>query len=251
MDVQEKRIVQSFRRSLDWNKVHPELRQAAQNASGATGTSITVPAASSALATQVETLHGVVSRIEHNAAVQDAQKKRSSQVSTNASGALTELRKHQMRPIVEVAHSLRSEVPGISGALKMPKSRADAEAMVAAANAMAQNAAVYKDVLIEHGLPHDFIDQLNAAAEAVKQSVDARGAARVLRKGATKSIKADIVLGRNTVGIMNAAIARLLRNSPGLLAEWENAKRVTVKGVPTPPTPAATAHQGAAQEGAA
>ena len=234
MKATQKRELQSFRRVEAWLVAHPELLPSTTTVgAGATSASTpgsAVPAASAALATQLESLRGVVSRVTTYAAEQDAQQKLSTRDGTNALQLRDELRQHHMRPITQAAQALRKTVPGIGGALRMPKSHADSEALVSAANAMAQNAAIYQDVLIEHGMPADFIDQLNAAAAAVKQGVDQRGAARARRVGATKGVRTELQLGHSTVGLIGAALSRLLRGQPALLAEWENAKRVTIKG---------------------
>jgi hypothetical protein len=72
---------------------------------------------------------------------------------------------------------LRGTVPGI-GVLAMPKGNIESAALIGAAAAMARKAEIYRAVLIENGLPGDFIQQLDGAGAELKGSLDARGVAR-------------------------------------------------------------------------
>ena len=78
----------------------------------------------------------------------------------------------------------------------------------------------------------------------LQAAVDERRQATSRRVGATKAIGAELKTGRLVVQALDIAFTRVLRAQPGLLAEWRNTKRVTVKPVrpasapdiaPTPP----------------
>ena len=98
---------------------------------------------------------------------------------------------------------------------------------------MATTAAVYQDVLIEHGLPHDFLAQLNAATAALKASIDARLVALSNRVGATSNVAQDYDVGRRLVAMIDASLLHALKGNVPLLASWRNAKRIMAKpGVP-------------------
>jgi hypothetical protein len=86
-------------------------------------------------------------------------------------------------------------------------------------------------VLVEHALPSDFIKQLQDAAAAVKTSVDGRGAARAGQVSATKELAVSLGVGTRLVLILDAALTKALRTDSVTLAEWRNAKRVTLVGV--------------------
>jgi hypothetical protein len=105
------------------------------------------------------------------------------------------------------------------------------QVLIAAATAMAEKAEVYKDVLVESGLPADFVEQLKAAATSLKASVDGRGLARASRTAATKGVGTERALGRRVVAVIDAVVTRLLQSDPPKLAEWKQLKRVTIKGV--------------------
>src|SRR5205814_10561846 len=82
-----------------------------------------------------------------------------------------------MGNITKVARALRGAVHGI-GVLSMPKGNIQSAALITAATVMARKAEIYAPVWIEHGLPTEFIKQLEDATLALKGSLDARGQAR-------------------------------------------------------------------------
>ena len=134
-----------------------------------------------------------------------------------------------MAPIAKVARALRGTVPGI-GVLSLPRGNVQTAAVITAATAMAQKGEIYKDVLVESGLPADFVAQLMAAAAALKASLDGRGLARASRVAATRGVGSELALGRRVVAILDAVVTRQIRSEPAKVAEWEQLKRVTVKG---------------------
>jgi hypothetical protein len=89
-------------------------------------------------------------------------------------------------------------------------------------------------VLVENGLAPDFVAQLGRGMDALKVSVDSRGAARAKQVSATKQLTTSLGLGKQYVQIMDAALTKALKSDPAKLAEWKNARRVTIKGVTTP-----------------
>ena len=93
-------------------------------------------------------------------------------------------------------------------------------------------ASVYKEVLVEHGLPADFLDQLAAATSALKSSIDARGMALSKRTGATASVAGDHDLGRRIVSMIDASLTHVLKNDPVTFASWRQAKRYASACVP-------------------
>jgi hypothetical protein len=211
-DLQE-RILQVFRRILGWFAAN--VQYVTNNP---------------ALGTQLETLTGIVSRMSDHAAKQETQHARTLLVSTDEIEKRREVLSHQMIPIAKVARALRGTVPGIA-VLTVPRANVPTPALITAATAMAAQAVIYKDVLVESGLPADFIEQLTAAAATLKASIDSRGLARAARVAATEGVGSESVLGRRTVAIIDALVTRQLRNDPSKLAEWQQLKRVVLKGV--------------------
>ncbi len=149
-----------------------------------------------------------------------------------------------------MAKALHGKVPG-TGVFKMPSSGIQSENLVHAAQALRTTAGVYKDVFVEHGLPADFLDQLDAATAALKESVDARGIARSRIVGASNTLVSERSLGRQIVTMIDASLAHALKSDSAMLASWRQVKRVTVKGATSrevlPVVPAAQSAARAAQ----
>jgi hypothetical protein len=213
MDAYQERVVQSFRRVHGWFGANPQY---------VTG--------NPSLGTQVETLNGIVQRLSDHAAAQDTQRSQTLLISKDEIEKRREVLSYQMAPIAKVARALHGTIPGI-GVLVLPKGNSPTPEIITAATAMAQKAEIYKSVLVESGLPADFIEQLTAAAAALKASIDGRGLARASRVAATRGVGSELAIGRRVVAIIDAVVTRQIRAEPAKLAEWEQLKRVTVRGV--------------------
>jgi hypothetical protein len=187
-------------------------------------------ASTPALATQLDALNGIVQRLSDHATTQDTQRTQTLLVSKDEVEKRREVVSHQMKPIAKVARALRGTVPGIS-VLSLPKGNVPTPQVINAATAMVQKAGIYKDVLVESGLPADFLEQLEKATAALKTSLDARGLARAGQVAATRGVANELSVGRRVVDIIDVTMTRLLRPQPAKLAEWEQLKRVTVKGI--------------------
>jgi len=217
MNSHQERVLQSFRRVQGWFSANSQF------------TATDGPASTPALATQLDALTGIVSRAMDHAAEQDTQLAQSLLISKDEREQRRDVLSHHMASIAKVARALRGSVPGI-GVLSMPKGNIQSAALITAATVMARKAEIYKAVLIENGLPTDFVQQLEASATSLKQSLDARGRARGARVGATRGLEAELALGRRVVDIMDATLTRVLRLQPSRFAEWQQVKRVTQRG---------------------
>jgi hypothetical protein len=211
MNSYQGRVAESLRREQGWLRANPQYVQ--NNPS---------------LGHQLETLDEIVSRIAAHAAAQETQHAQTMLISTDEPEKRRELMSHHMLPIAKVARALLGTVPGI-GVLVMPKSNVSTPEIVTAATAMAQKAEIYKALLIESGLPADFIEQLQAATTVLKSSIDSRGLARASRVAATRGLESELALGRRVASIIDAVVTRAIRSEPAKLAEWQQLKRVTLK----------------------
>lgn len=179
----------------------------------------------STLAAAVTVLEGIIARVEQHAHDQVTSK---AQIGADARGldpSRKELFVH-LRSAAGVARTLKAQVPGIS-LLAAPSAKVRAESLITEAEAFARNAQIYQSVLIDHGMPSDFVTQLSAATAAYKNAVASAGTARSAQRGATAGLKSEIALGEQTVRQLDANLNRMLRNSPADLAAWKSARRVT------------------------
>ena len=171
-----------------------------------------------------DALKGVDTRLVARATAQDTSTSNSRTISQDEDVLRGELIDHHLRTIVKVAHGLKGDVPGI-GVLGMVKTNAGKPHLIEAATAFARKAEVYAPVLVEHGLPADFIGQLDGAIDAFRKSVDARGSSRADLRGATRGVSEEIALGRKILSMMDGVLTRMLRGQPDQLDAWRHAKR--------------------------
>ena len=219
MKARQTRVLQALRRGVGWYTTNLQAISATPSAA--------------ALGGHVETLKEVVERVSLQATVQETQGRQATLAARDELERRHALRTLHMSPIVRLARALMGTVEG-TGIFRMPEADARSEALVQAANAIHDEAVAYKDTLVQHGLPSDFLEQLAAAAAALKACVDARGVAISLRHKATEDVGSDLKQGRRILTIMDATLTHALKDQPTLLASWRQAKRVTNKGVVAP-----------------
>jgi hypothetical protein len=216
MKVQQGRALQAFRRVQAWFAEHPEVLANSGSSKDA-------------LAKQLQALGQVVDSMTAGATEQTTQKSQATLAAKDEKALRADVRSLHLRSIVNVAGALRGKVPGM-GVFKLPSPGIRSENLLHAAQAVRTTADVYKDVFVEHGLPADFLDQLDAATSALKESVDARGIARSRITGASSTLASERSLGQQIVTMIDASLAHALKSESALLASWRQAKRVTLKG---------------------
>ena len=185
------------------------------------------------LGAQRAQLDSVVTQLSRETLDQEAGHRLTSAESARQRGLRDALWNEHMLPLSRVAR----EVFGVSGtdkALRMPKRSIAPEAVVAAANAMAEAAESKSAVFVEHGLPQDFAAQLRTAASVLEQSLGTRDGTRRRRVTATAAVKDQLKRGQRAVRLLNAILAPKLASNPDLLAAWNNARKLKPVSAPAP-----------------
>jgi len=217
MNAVQENTLQAFRRMKGWLAAHPEL---------ATGSA----AADAALLKQVAAFSGVVEQLTTRGAQQESAT-RASRGSTAAAGSLRiELIKNHMQPVADMAKASIPDVVRMTVALRMPRVKVATEKLLNAAEAMAKAGEEYKPALVERGLHTDFVEQLRQVASDYKLAIDTRGQQVASRRGARAGIAAAIADGEKLVLSLSVIINNRLRADSAALAEWNQLKRVTIKG---------------------
>ncbi|HYD47043.1 MAG TPA: hypothetical protein VEB21_01780 [Terriglobales bacterium] len=217
MNAQQQRVLESFRRIQGWFQGNEQYVTS-------DGTATPNP-----VANQVRALNEVVDGVMDYVARQQTELAQSTLVSKDERELRREVLTYHMAPIARIAKALRGQVPGI-GVLTMPKGNVQTAALITAAMVMARKAEVYAPVLVEQGLPTDFVLALTTVAGKLKESLDARGLARGSRASASRGLEAELALGRRLVTVLDVTMSRVLRHEPAKLAEWRHVKRVMVRG---------------------
>ena len=139
------------------------------------------------------------------------------------------LMRDHMAPIASIAKAELPLTPEVAP-LRMPRGRPTNAKLAVAAEGMAKAAAPYASLFIDHGMPADFLDQLNAAAEALNASLADHTDIRARRRTATAGVQATIASGRRLVNILDKYVKTALKDNPVLLEGWNNVKRVDRTG---------------------
>ena len=140
-----------------------------------------------------------------------------------------------MTPISRVAREVFGAT-GMDRAFLMPRRATVNQVLLAAAGFMAEAAAKWKDVFLQHGLPQDFIEQLTSATSALEEARNARTESARQRVTATASLNDLLKRGRRAVRMLDAILRPRLVKDPELLAAWQSAKRVPPASPPKPAT---------------
>lgn len=159
----------------------------------------------------------------------------------------TVLLRDHMAPIARIAKVDLPQAPTIK-ALRLPAGRPTVERLAADAHGMAESARPYADVFIANGMPADFIDELNLAADAMVSALSDRSQSRGKRKGATTGLKTQLTEARKVVHVLDAFVKRAIPHDKALLSEWSSVKRVgrlsraSIAAALSATTPAAAPH---------
>jgi|GEM_PF-5127032 len=257
MNSKQKRTLQAFRRIQGWIIAHPELATAT-NAAQSTRPALVTSGSSNSAATSASptaTLGGVsaegvtkligsfnaaLDRITQNAADEDAHDRAARGSAAEIGRARTELFDHNLRQVAIMAETAMPDVVRMTVALRRPRAR-DAEGMLAAADAMVQAVAPYRQQLTQRGLPTDFVEQLRRAASDFKSAIDSRGASVAARHRAGQVLEESIQMGRRLVQALTIVVERRYRDDRGLVAEWRQLKHVALVGARVAPVDEAKA----------
>ena len=169
---------------------------------------------------------------------------------TAAQAALrVKLVKDHMRPVALIAAAHLRDVPEFK-ALQVPKRRVKAAVFVQDANAMAEAAKPYQQVFVGNGRPETFADDMVAAANAVRASIDARGKSIATKAAARDGLKATATRAHSVLRFLDAQVKSAAADDPKIWAAWNSAKRIgkgkvvpieaTLPPSTTPPAPATT-----------
>ena len=157
--------------------------------------------------------------------------------------------KDHMRPVALIAAAHLRDVPEFT-ALQVPKVGVKAAVLVQNANAMAEAAKPYQQVFVGNGRPETFVDDLVAAATAVRASIDARGNSIRDKAAARQALETTATRAHAVLRFLDAQVKSAAAGDSKILAAWKSAKRIgkgrvvpieaTLLASTTPPTPAAT-----------
>ena len=187
------------------------------------------PSESPAYLAQKRELDEVVAALQRHTTGQSASSRLGRAGTVYKRALVTELREQHLTPIAHIARALLAEAPGIEKALKMPDYYMSPLRLVAEAMAIREAAWLYEAQFIHAGRPQNFLEQLDAAIEALREAIRAKEERLGEQVGSSAGIAADIKRGRRVIDVLDTIVKDAFRDDGALLAEWRNAKRVRAR----------------------
>lgn len=135
------------------------------------------------------------------------------------------LKLEYMRPIARTSRVLFPNDAALRTALRSPGRLRRPEALVAAAQAMANTAAQQKESFEASGFPADFADRLRAAATKVIEAVDQRAGDVARRAASAAAVRSEVARGRALMSMLDAMVAPRFEGDPERAAEWRSLMR--------------------------
>jgi hypothetical protein len=169
-------------------------------------------------------LDDVVGKLSAHAADQTTTKRVAAAEAAKERVLRNALKLNHLRPIATVANAQLRQVPDFV-ALKMPAKNATSRTLITWAAAMKTAAGEYADAFVGAGLPADFLEQLQSAADALGNSLTNRTSNGAAQRGATVGLDAEATRGRQAVKVLDSLIEPLIQGNLALLAQWTAAKR--------------------------
>jgi hypothetical protein len=133
--------------------------------------------------------------------------------------------KDHMRPVALIAAAHLRDVPEFK-ALQVPKVGVKTAVLVQDANAMAEAAKPYQQVFVGNGRPETFVDDMVAAAAAVRASIDARAKSIATKAAARDGLKSTATRAHSVLRFLDAQVKSAAADDPKILAAWHSAKRI-------------------------
>jgi hypothetical protein len=133
--------------------------------------------------------------------------------------------RNALRAINQTARAIAAQDPTFQNKFQLPR-RQPAPVLVMLARSFAQHAEPLASRFVERGMPATFLADLTAAADAYETAVRGRDVAKQENSEAQALIQASIAAGLAAVEQLDVVVANSLRDNPGALAKWTQARRI-------------------------
>jgi hypothetical protein len=136
------------------------------------------------------------------------------------------LRRDHLAPISKFAKAALPRDPEIQKSLRMPKANLTTAQLLATAAGMRTTAAKYESRFLEVGLPQDFLAKLDAAIEAIRQTVLSRAQNAGRHIAAKAGLVVEVKRARACLKMLDAMVLYAFRAQPDVIAAWKANKRI-------------------------
>ncbi len=175
-----------------------------------------------------ETLYEVLERIWEHVGTQISGRALGRAELRHQKRLIQRLRDRHMRPIVTIARAQiepHSDV-GLPVALRMPKVRIGETKMLQASDGMIEVARTFEALLIDNGMPSDFLARFRSARDELDRTFARRASFTGSHIGARKGLEVELRRGRRAVDRLDAIVRVAFEGDGVLIATWRATKRV-------------------------
>jgi hypothetical protein len=150
--------------------------------------------------------------------------------------------RNALRAISRTARAIAAQDPAFQNKFQLPR-RQPAPFLLTLARSFAEFAAPLASLFIARGMPETFLADLTAAADAYETAVRGRDVAKQDNSEAQARIESSLAAGLAAVEQLDVVVANSLRDDPGVLAKWMQARRIPCSAPGAVSAPASTGSQ--------
>jgi hypothetical protein len=152
----------------------------------------------------------------------------------------------QIAAVSETAKVIAAEHPELKGKFQFSRTDRSDRSLIAVAHSFAAAAPPFKPLFIAYELAADFIESMNADADALEQQMALQTEGVGARVSTNASIDQSLEHVDDYVDKLDVIVRNKYRNDPAKIAAWESARRLeraarSKRSNGTPPTPPQTA----------
>lgn len=136
------------------------------------------------------------------------------------------LREKHLAPLSRRAKAVLPDEAEIQKSMEMPIVNLATAKLITVAGAMRDTAAKYEQLFVENGRPADFLAKLDAAIEAVRQTVLVKAQNVGRHVGAKEGLKQELRRARRCVRMLDAMVLDVFAGRADVIADWRVSKRV-------------------------
>ncbi|MDQ1612480.1 MAG: hypothetical protein QOG00_2411 [Pyrinomonadaceae bacterium] len=169
-------------------------------------------------------LDTVLKGIDAQAAAQSSGKGASKQ-GTSGARAQSDAVLAQLKAVRRTARAMDQTMPGLADKFRVPAGLKRQE-VLSLARAFAADAAPLKGEFVKRGLPANFLDALEAAADALEKSINEKMQSEGARVKATAAVGSLIEQGQEIKVELDALMRNVFAGDAATLAAWASASHI-------------------------
>ena len=186
-------------------------------------------------------LGAALSNLSENASIQVSTRS-GVRTTSKVRNAAREAVYRQMRQISDTADALAIDASELTGRFRIG-SYSDRE-LIHMGRAFARDAEPLKKEFVQHRMPNDFIDKLNAAVDDLEESIREQGSFKSRRAKGNTLVDETLAECQTLLRRLDAVVENTVVDKPPLKSEWDavrHVRRVSSRSEAPDPSPESTA----------